>query len=415
MNHQFRDEVMGLSQLTVDFELNPREKSQSTIDEFVDVMQGYKAKALTFDECWHQRIEATEDGFVTKGSHSLLAALQVYGGQHQVTVRVHNGVSGREKAAFLSATSNVHGKPYKPGERKKCIFQVLEVTQNLKSDNDPDKEAFLSLRDIAALTGISKGYVYELRRDFRAENGLPTDKGEFFTVEELAATREKERGKTPKIEETVVSQEDSELTKEEVDAMSDEELMAKMEEKYQNNQEDNSEQSSKNASDGDPLEQPVSENSEDDEEGEEQYYSDLPEDGPPEEYLKNAEPDAVGNSTPGVNLSDEIGNTDIVTVPSEALAKQINSERNEIVRGTKSLMDDFLKLDDIEATEALENFRGEVVFIRDDKGLWNPDVDPECNGKDIVSSILLNFLDRLEVEHKEYSKTLAEFPVTEVE
>jgi len=417
--NQFREETMNIGELVVDFNINPREFNSETVAEFADVMTTYKESALTFDESWNQRPECTEDKIVTKGSHSLLAALKVYGDQHQITVRVHVGVKGTDKAAFLSAISNVHGKPYKTGERRKCVYQVLQQTRNLKNDNESGKDKYLSLREIAAITGITRGYVYELRRDFRAENGLPNDSGEIFTIEELAEKRAKEQGKTttaPMDENTQETPEEPQkLTKEEAADMDPEELVERLRKEKGIDGEEGDDAS--DAAKGDPLEQPVSEPAEvsepADEEEDDVYYDEDGDEAAVEEQLANIPPDA--ELPEGVTMGKEMGDSDVEdnNTESTALAKktledQINKERNSLVKDVKELMDDFLKLTKHESSEALQLYGGELDVIRNDPSLWDPDVDPELNARDIVHSLITKFIERLELEYEQYAETLEE-------
>ena len=128
-----KTEKMMIGELIIDWDINPREKSETMIEDYSFIMQGYKEKHQTFDESWRQSVEITQDLLVVTGSHSLMAAKRIYGDQHEITVKIHP-VEGLKNAKYLSAMSNVHGKPYKAGERKKCVYTILSQTQNLKRD-----------------------------------------------------------------------------------------------------------------------------------------------------------------------------------------------------------------------------------------------------------------------------------------
>ena len=416
-----RDEIMNIGGLIVDFSINPRDKSDQTIDEFVEIMSGYKEKGYQFDESWNQPIEATEDYLVTKGSHSLLAALQVYGPQHQITVKIHEGISGPEEAAFLSATSNVHGKQYKPGERKKAVFQVLDQIQNLKNEGDPDKKPFMSIRDITEVTGVSKGYVFELRADYRAENGLPTEAGIILTVEELAEKREKQKkGKAPQEEPATPAVEEPEalpeLSEEEMRALSTEELREYIQKKHGTPETEVStdpvEEPAEKQAPGEPTVPSTTEEPEEPEETEEPEESEEEDDDEEpvisdeeafEKYLAEQEPDGdlVDGSAPLVGK--EIGDTDVIALTDAEILKKMTKERNTGLKPVRNLMDDFLRLSENEARESIDAYKAEIEFIRNDKGLWDPDVDPDLNGRDIVSSALLGLLDLMVEEHKSYA------------
>ena len=411
-----RDELMNIGDLVVDFGINPREKSEQTIDEFADIMTGYKEKGYSFDESWNQPIEATEDKVVTKGSHSLLAAKEAYGDQHQITVKIHVGVTGLQEAAFLSATSNIHGKAYKPGERKKAVFQVLEQTQNNKNGTDPDKKAFLSIRDIAEITGVSKGYVFELRADYRAEHGLPSDAGIILTPEELAEKRELQKtGKPKKKEQTTPAQEEPQplpqLTEEEMNEMSTEDLREYLQKQHGESDTETTEP----AVPVDPVEQPVEDSGvkepettqETQESNDDDEVPDISDEEAFEKYLEGQSKDP-DMPTSGAIVGKSIGNTDVVSVDTQEILKEMNKERNNALKPVRNLMDDFLKLSNSEATESIDAYRSEIEFIRNDAGSWDPDVDPDINGRDIVSSVLLGLLDLMGEEHKNYSESISE-------
>ena len=440
---KIRQEKMNVGDLIVDWDVNPRDKSQETIDEFADIMIDYQSKALTFDESWKQKIEATEDKIVVRGSHSLVAAKEVYGDHHQITVLIHVGVTGKEKAAFLSATSNVHGKPYKQGERRKAIFEVLGQTQNLKRGIEADKRGFLSIREISAITGISKGYIYELRRDYRAENGLENESGEIHTVEDLALIRQQQRNKSAgKPDEVPVTPEQPQApaptpeptqpqvisipSKEELDKMSQEELFqltenmrkAKDDTKIVQEPTPTEPAAPETPTPDKKVEKPkpdTQDNEDDTDESEETYASEEAYDIDSSDYLTNVEKDGYveeeqekkdakppRSKSTGIK-AEVIGDTDVITVSEKQLKKQMLDERKEAMQNITDLMEDFKGIESIEALESINLYRGEIEVTRDEDSIWEEPFDEDVTGRDTIGSILLGILDLLEEEYKKYS------------
>jgi len=420
-----RNEKMRLGDLIVDWTINPRDKNDKTIEEFAEMMEDYESKALTFDESWKQPIEITEDKIVTQGSHSLLAAKQIYGDHHEITVRVHVGVTGTEKAAFLSATSNVHGKPYKQGERKKAVFAVFDQTQNLKGGGVKGKQPFRSIREIAAMTGISKGYVYELRADYRAENGLPNESGDVLTPEELADKREGQRNKSqnktvesveekpavPAEESINLSDFSQDELQEKLDNMTQEEIEI-FARKVNTNTPGTTTQPEPSQPQASQPAKPSSEEPEEEEEEPEVYASDEDYDIEDSDYLSGVEKDGyvekdIKPITPkqkGIKAT-VIGDTDVITQTPEEIQKEMIAERRKSLKSIEELMNDFIKIERIEAKDSIEIYRNEFEVTRDSEDLWEEPFDAEINGRDTIGSILLTILDLLEEEYDKYSET----------
>ena len=182
-----RIEKKTLGQLLVDWDINPRKKSTSTIEEYTQAMVEYRDNAMTLNDSWNQPIEIADDenSTIVKGCHSFIAAKSVYGMHHEVNVTIHTGLKDRVEMKYMAAMSNIHGKPYDTEGAKKAVEEILSQTQNLKTGVEKGKRQYCSIRKLVTYTGIPKSTVWRIRDFWRSENNFPNDDGVVLTLDEV--------------------------------------------------------------------------------------------------------------------------------------------------------------------------------------------------------------------------------------
>lgn len=235
----------ALSDLLVDWDVNPRVKNDSLIEEYTESVEGYiedyvpevdgKDFATYLERCWDQATEITSDNTVVKGCHSVLAfinafshgeepekrylklhgdkkiskenyiRLQETGLDLKIWTKIHP-VSGKDEAKYLSAQSNRHGRQLEKGEFGRAILFILEQTNKTKENEDPNLKPFLSEHKIAAIVGCSRPRVWQVRQEYlgKAVKSETLQEKIEKTTNEIAERKEKLRQKGIDPDEKVV-------------------------------------------------------------------------------------------------------------------------------------------------------------------------------------------------------------------
>jgi len=207
--------------------INPRATlNQVYIDEYRDSIIDYLSNGENFSDVWKQKPEAVEtdkDGvyLLISGYHTITALKKALediqanpekevekGGlkykdlevDFDVIIRVYptGKFHYRDTARYLASFSNVHGQPLTQNEKQQAAYNALS-TMNLTSDEDDGKyRPFVNDRKLAAIIGVSKSTVWNVRKRLSDERfGVKTEKSEIpesptedasTTVENLAAS-----------------------------------------------------------------------------------------------------------------------------------------------------------------------------------------------------------------------------------
>lgn len=414
-----------LGKLVNDWEVNPRKKSNAIIEEYAEYMLEYQEKEVDIETAWNQQIEVTKDLIVVRGGHTLEAMMKVFGKTYEVTVKVWQHFSGKEDAKWLSAQSNIHGKPYNTGERKTAVYNVLSQMHNLKTDSGEDKRAFKTSREIATMLGISPTHVWRLRGQYREENELPSEKD---VKEEKEVADEKpdvnpDEAPEVKTNQKIVDEVSSEkevdvfsITPEQMAEMTEDELRALYDDlenaqsRQRDEYEDDDEEPDETDDTTDESEEPEGES----DEGEDDE-DDEAEDDDEEEPDESEEPDEKPPKKKAVKTSktEKPGISDLVTEVDEKeksddpRRREIVTERaNSIKKSLKPLFDTLLTLNKKEVISAIDEYRVglEAVFEDDEIRIPASEDNPtDETAWDNVYSLILAVIDICEDEAESWN------------
>ena len=405
---------LELGKLIVDWEVNPRKKSNNTVEEYVEHMLEYQDKEIDIETAWNQQIECTKDLIVVKGAHTLEALCKVYGTTYEINVRIYDGFVGKEDAKWLSAQSNVHGKPYNTGERKTAVYNVLSQMHNLVTDTKPGMRPFKTSRGIATMLGMSPTHVWRLRKQYREENELQSESD----LKNEAEAKEAQKDTPPDVEPnkdvvTEITKEPErdilEITPEEMEDMTEDELRSLYDDIEKARDSVSSEEvqgDEEDVEEGEVEEEEVEEEEVEEEEVEEEEEQveedevDAPE--------PKSEPTTPKKETPIVDIpdSDLLPDDEDVGSDDPNRSEIVKERANHIKKKLKPLFDTLLELPKKEVISSLDEFRVGLESVFEDVEIRVPATEGNPKDEtawDNVYSILHNLIGICEEECEDWN------------
>ncbi len=199
------DERLIMDDVDSEDSINPRTCiNAETVDRYKESIIDYIANDQEFSAVWHrppEAVETEEEGvyLLTSGYHTITALKAAIAEiennpDHElekgelkysdlfvnfdVIVKVYESddYDYKDTARYIASFSNVHGLSLTHGEKQKAAYNALSVMNLTRYDFDPDFRPFVNDRKLAAMLGMSKSTVYNMRQVVLAERfGDPVD------------------------------------------------------------------------------------------------------------------------------------------------------------------------------------------------------------------------------------------------
>ena len=158
------EEKVPVDELIINWDLNPRGYFDiDALDLYSSHIQEFLSSGEDISEVWKQKVQVTKDLHVLKGCHTVRAILDI-NPKYELSVEVIDVESTNlDEARFWSAQSNTHGLHLSSEQKRTAVMWILNRTNLLDEDEDPDLKPHMSNRQVGAIVGCSPETVRRYR------------------------------------------------------------------------------------------------------------------------------------------------------------------------------------------------------------------------------------------------------------